>query len=936
MKTGLKSSIFIFCFLPLIVSIMVGCSADKKLSVTNLRCEYLENPLGMDVPQPRFSWIITSNLRDVSQSAYRVLVADSKQALKRGTGNIWDSGKVPSDRSVNIIFQGTALKSDETYYWNVCIWNQDGKQSPWSEPAFFHTGLFEPSDWKAEWITAADTLLESPLLRKKFEITKPIKQAFVYISAAGFYELMLNGEKVGDHLLDPGITDYRKTLHYATYDITRQLENGSNAAGIIVGNGGFRLKYTEGRYSWKKDGSNMGTPHVIMQMNIVYKDGSRDIVITDESWKSTGGPITFNNYYGGEDYDARLEKEGWASPAYDDNDWQNVSVVEGTGGILRSQLMPPIKVVQTILPVAKTNPEPGVYLYDLGQNIPGWWRIHVKGSDGLILRVKAAETLNDSKFSEPLKEGDRLSKRQLYQSQIWTDYTLKGEGIEIYEPRFFYTGFRYIEVTADKPENLESIEVEGRVVHSALERNGKFETSDSLLNRIHRATFWAQVGNTHSYPTDCPQREKGGYTGDGQVVAEASMHDFQMAAFYTKWLNDMRDSQEENGRIPNTSPTLVGGKGGGVAWGSAYILLPWWMHLYYDDTMILGEHYPTMKKYMDYLRNLAKTDQIPEEDYIINDFWTYWYSLGEWCAPGPKNDCPNHPMVNTYYFYLNALTLSKIATVLTQLADAQRYRALADTIKTALNEKFFNPETNLYGSDTTYQTYQFLALSGDVVPDGHREAVLKTVIDDISITRNGHLHTGILGTKYLWPVLVHSGRSDLAYTVATKKTYPSYGYWIENGFTTLCETWAGRASHNHQMFGSVDEFFFKYLAGIHSPTDGTTSKGYKYIVIKPYIPEGLSYVNASVRTVAGTVVSEWQQQPGIIRMKVVIPANSDASINVPVMDLKNVTLKESGKIVWKDGEFISGIRGLKDARLDQSFLIITAGSGMYDFVLTGE
>jgi alpha-L-rhamnosidase len=935
MKTLFRSFCTGRCILFLLIS-MISCTGNQEFKVTNLQCEYLENPLGIDVKQPRFSWNISSDKRAVSQSAYRIIVADNKKAIHSETGNIWDSGKVPSDITGNIVFKGSDLKSDQTYYWGVITWNQDGVKSSLSEPALFHTGLFGSSDWKAKWITGADSVLDAPLLRKEFQIDKSVQQAFVYVSAAGFYELELNGKKVGDHLLDPGITDYRKRLQYVTYDITNQLKKGLNAFGIIVGNGGYRLRQTKGRYGWGNGGKNLGAPHVIVQLNIIHKDGSRNCVISDESWKSSGGPITFNNYYGGEDYDARLEKPGWSTAGYKDSGWQQVSVVKKPDGVLCSQLMPPIKVVNTILPVAETNPDSGVYVYDLGQNIPGWWRLMVKGSAGLKLRVKGAETLNDSLFSSPLKKFDRLSIRQRYQSQIWTDYTLRGEETEIYEPRFFYTGFRYIEVTTDKPEKLKSLKVEGRVVHTALPGNGKFVTSDSLLNRIHRATVWSQIGNTHSYPTDCPQREKGGYTGDGQVIAEASIHDFQMAAFYTKWLNDMRDAQEESGRIPNTSPTLIGGMGGGIPWGSAYLLIPWWMHLYYNDTRIMEEHYPTMKLYIDYLRNLARTDKNPKEAYIINDFLTYWYSLGEWCAPGKKADCPNHPMVSTYYYYLDVQTLSRIATVLGKPEDAARYQALADTIKTELNKKFFNPETNLYGSDTTYQTYQFLALSGDIIPEGHREGVLKTVIDDISVTHKGHLNTGIIGTKYLWSVLAHAGRSDLAYSVATKTTYPSYGYWIKNGFTTLCETWEGRNSHNHQMFGTIDEFFFKYLGGIQSPTDSSTSNGYKFIAIKPYIPKDLTSVDASVETVAGSIECHWKQESDLIRMKVIIPANSNASISIPILDFKNISLTEGGIKVWEKGAFLPGIAGISDARIDGSYIIISTGSGFYEFVLTSN
>jgi alpha-L-rhamnosidase len=935
MKTNLQSFLINAGILCLIAITLISCDNNRKMKISELKCEYLENPLGIDIRQPRFSWNISGNQRGIIQSAYWILVADNKELLKDGTGNIWDSGKILSDKLMNIVYQGAQLKSDQTYYWSVCVWDQNGVASSWSKAALFHTGLFNQDDWKAQWIASGDSTLEAPLFRKDFDINKQVKNAFVYVTGLGYYELYLNGKKVGDHVLDPAITDYRKRVLYATYDVTSQLKKGMNIAGIILGNGAFRLKKIENRYTWGNNGSNPGrTPRLIMQLNITYNDGSRKSIVSDKSWKSSISPNTFNNLYGGEDYDARLEKTGWASTGFDASDWQQVTIAESPGGVLHSQLMPPIKVKETILPIAKTNPEPGVYLFDMGQNFAGWWRLQVKGSAGVTLRIRGAETLNDSIFPKPLQSGDHLSLKQKYHSMVWTDYTLKGTGKEIYEPRFFYTGCRYIEVKMNNHKNPEFLQIEGRVVRSALKSNGKFITSDSLLNRIHRATLWSQMGNTHGFPTDCPHREKGGYTGDGQIIAEASIHDFQMAAFYTNWLNDMLDAQEENGRIPNTAPTLTGGYGGGIAWGSAYILIPWWMYQYYNDTRILEEHFVTMKRYLEYLHNLAKTDSNPEEPYIINNFGGYWYSLGEWCAPG-QSDCPNHPMVSTYYYYQNAKLLSRIATILGKTGDAGKYLALSDTIKNALNKKFFNPETNRYGTDSTYQTYQLLALAGDIVPEGHREKVFRTVTDDIIRTHNGHLNTGIIGTKYIWPVTMHFDRGDLAYTIVTQKTYPGYGYWIENGATTLQEEWSGKNSNNHQMFGSVDEFFYKYLAGIRSPEDGITSSGYKHIHIKPYVPEGLSFVEASVKTVSGNIESIWKHESDLFELKVVIPANSDALISIPLLNFKNISVTENGKKVWENGVFVTGDPGLINASINEDCLIVSTGSGTFDFKVTG-
>ena len=920
----------------LLFIIITACTDNEKLIVSDLECEYVTNPLGIDIPQPRFSWNISSELRGVSQSAYHILVADSPQKLRNKQGDIWDSGKILSDKSTNIVYQGIPLQSGKKYYWNVCVWSNDDEQRSSKETAFFQTGLLNMSDWEAQWIAASDTSAAAPLFRKEFEVDKQIRQAFAYVSGVGNYELYLNGEKVGTNVLDPGTTDFRKRILYSTFDVTELLRKGSNAAGLILGNGAYRIYKLKGRFSWGGGpASCINSQRALLQLDITYMDGSSSRIITDKSWKFSESPITFDHIFGGEDYDARLEKPGWSSAGFDMSVWKQVLVVSNPGVVLQSQLMPPMKVVKTIHPVAETNPESGVYLYDMGQNFPGFWRISVKGSSGVTLRVRGAETLNDSIFPKSLQAGDHLSTRHAYHSRVWTDYTLKGDGTEVYEPRFFYTGFRYVEVTTDHPDSLESLEVEGRVVHSALEHNGQFVTSDSLLNRIYRAAKWSQIGNTHSVPTDCPHREKGGYTGDGQIIAETSIHDFQMASFYTKWLNDMRDSQFENGKIPNTSPTLVGGGGGGVAWGSAYVLLPWWMYQYYDDIRIMKDHYLTMKRYLDYLYHLARTDSNPGESHIINDFGGYWSSLGEWCAPGQRGG-PNHPMVHTYYYYLNTSVMAKIAVVLGHNDDAIKYSALADTIKNELNKKFFNPETNLYGTDTLYQTYQLLALAGDIVPEGHREDVLQSLIDDIEISHNGHLNTGIIGTKYLWPVLGQAGRSDIAYTVATQTTYPGYGYWLANGATTLWEKWSGKNSHNHQMFGTVSEFFYKYLAGIRSPMDLGTTAGYKHIHIQPYVPDGLSSVEASLKTIKGIVESSWKNQSGLFRLSVVIPANSDASISIPFLDFENITITEGGIPVWVNSTFREGAQGVSDASVGEEYVTFSTGSGRYDFILSGD
>ena len=915
--------------LGLAIAAAFSCQSPNQHQIVDLTVEYLTNPLGVDVPQPRFSWKIVSEEREVTQVAYQLIVGESEKNVRRGTGDAWDSGVVSSDGTAQIAWGGNSLKSNTRYYWRVGVWIND-QEPVWSEPAFFHTGILNKEEWQVQWITTAGEIVDaSPLMRKEFVAEKSVKEANAYVTAAGFYELHLNGQKVGDHVLDPGVTDYRETVLYSVFDVTDLVKKGTNTLGAMLGNGAWNLRRTPDRYSWGQGDGSLGNPCLIVQLMITYSDGSQSVVVSDDSWKTGEGPITFNNLYGGEDYDANKEPVGWSDNGFDDAAWQSVVIAKNPGGKLKSQLTPPIKVTETIVPVAQTNPEPGVFLFDLGQNIAGWWKLEIKGSPGLVVRIRGSETLNDSLFSEPLEEGDKMSTKHRYHSQTWSDYTMKGSDLEVYEPRFFYTGMRYIEVTTSDKSTPAQLGITGRVVRSANPRNSWFESSDSLLNRIYRAGVWSQMGNMQSYPTDCPHREKGAYNGDGQVIAETSMHDFWMAPFYTKWLNDMRDSQQDNGRIPNTSPVLVGGMGGGVAWGSAYILIPYWMQHYYGDTRILEEHYPTMKRYLAYLKALGSLDEDPGEPWIIDNFDGYWYSLGEWCAP-EQRDCPIHAVVNTFYYYHNNLLLSKIAGTLGHTDDQAYYAAQSDTIKENFNRRFFNPETGIYGTEETYQTYQLLALVGDMVPDVYREKVFGTIVDDIR-ARGNHLNTGIIGTKYLWPVLVQGGENELAYQVATQTSYPSFGYWIENGATTLLEEWSGVNSHNHQMFGSITEYFFKFLAGIQSPMEGSTTTGYKEIRIEPHVPAGLDHVRASVGTVAGTVVSDWKKDTGSFTHQVTIPANARGTVMLPVDTDREFTVFEGSLKLWENNQVVESIPGIASVTQTGERLQVTIGSGSYTF-----
>lgn len=918
--------------------LLTNCSPGGNSSnVRSLGIEHLANPIGLDKTSPRFSWIYVDETRGAAQSAYRIIVSSNPKKLESEEGDLWDSEKINSSETINIRYEGEQLESTKKYYWRLRVWGRDGESAQWSDVQHFQMGLLNPDDWQAQWITTPDSTVSSPMFRNEFSVENEIETATAFVTGAGYYEFYLNGEKVGDHVLDPGMTDFRDRILYETYDVTDHLNKGENAAGFWLGNGAFRLKAEEGRWTWYGMNNQFGTPMGIMQLHIQYEDGSKEIIGSDESWTTSSSPIIYNNVYGGEDYDAQLEQEGWNSVGFDDSTWQSVEIVDNVGVIMDSQVMPPIRVIETIEPATQTNPETGIYLYDLEQNIPGWWRLQVEGEAGTEIKIRGAETLNNELFPKPLEEGDSISTDKQYHANVWTTYTLKGGGVETYEPRFFYSGFRYIEVQADNPEAIESLEIDGRVVHSDLERNGHFASSDALLNKIYEAAVWSQRGNWHGYPEDCPHREKGGYNGDGQVIAETSIHDFHMHSSYVKWLNDMKDAQYENGRIPNTSPLLLGGTGGGIAWGSAYILLPWWMYQYYEDEIILEEHYESMKDYMNYLGTLAsENDENPDEEYIINEFGGFWDSLGEWEAPVRDRTGPINPLTNTYYWYLDVLTFADIAGVLGREEDRQNYLALADSIKQAFNEKFFLAEENLYGTEEPYQGYLLFALSGDLVPEEHRQAVLDNLIHDIQVTSNGHLGTGILGTKHLINFLAEEGREDVVHQVVTKRTFPSWGYWIENGATTLWESWDANSSHNHQMFGTVNEYFYKYLAGIQAPTNQGTTVGYKKIHIKPYIPDDMEWAEASVETVRGTVSSRWEKSGNGLKLNITIPSNTSGKISIPKLDWSDIQISEDGETVWSEGKIVENDALIFNGREVGGFITLDLKSGSYEFEVSGN
>ena len=893
-----------------------------KFTVQNLRCEYLENPLGIDTAHPRFSWILKSSKRGQCQTAYRILVASICKKIEEDDGDMWDTGKIESDRAIGIEYGGESLKSGEKYYWKVRTWDESGQPSPWSKVATFQLGLLKGDEWEGEWIGAEDNKISAPLIRKEFKLDKEIEQAYAYISGLGYYELYINGDKVGDQVLDPGTTDYSKRVLYATYDVTNCLNTGANALGVMLGHGWFSTPEQVLKQSPAQLKRYGDRPKLILQLNVKFSDGTAKSIATDDSWKVSSGPITENSIWNGEIYDARLEKTGWKAPGYADADWYNAVVLEAPGGVLNSQLMPPIKETKTLAPVEMTEPEDGIYVYDFGQNLTGWPKLYVNGPKGTEVTLKTAEItkadMAQMKDESPEKMDGTVDQSPNRSVNATDVYILKGDGEEIYEPTFTYHGFRYVQVEGfpGKPtlDNLLA-----RVVHSAVKPVGNFSCSNALINNIHQNIIWGQLGNLHSIPTDCPQRdERLGWMGDGHLTAEEAMYNFDMALFYTKWLNDIKDSQSEEGFLPDVVPPHWDWKGT-PAWQVAYPLVTWYAYQYYDDRRILEEHYCSLKKWVNYFGSTAN-------DYIVE------WGRGDWCPPKlTQPDDESVPITSTGYYYLSAQVVSQIAEILGKPEDAEHYSSLSNKIKDAFNERFLNEETHQYGTGS--QTSNSFPLYLGIVPETHIQGVVDNLVRNIMVDRDVHLWVGILGTKALVETLTKYGQGEVMYKISTQTTFPSWGYMVKKGSTTLWERWGGYKffgpemnSLNHIMFGTVDEFFYRDLAGIKP-----ASPGYKRVAIKPHILGDLDNASASVETVRGLVSSKWVKDGNALTLEVSIPANTKCEVHIPKMGLEDVTVKEGDKTIWKEGAFSGGVCGITNATESEEYVTFEVGSGSYRF-----
>jgi len=840
------------------------------MKIINLTCELNKNPVGIDSLNPRLAWNLVSEENGQKQTAYQIQVADSENGFDSPA--IWETGKIESEESIQIKYSGASLQSATKYFWRVKVWDKDGNPTEFSDTASFETGLLDKEDWKAKWISLRrdKTHKPCPIFRKEISVGKNIKSARAYVSGLGYYELYINSKKVGDNTLDPGFTRYDKRALYVTYDELK-INSGKNVIGIMLGQG-WQNVYED--YVWEFFKAPWrGLPKFILQLKVDYEDGSEETFVSDETWKGTDGPIVYSCIRVGETYDEREEKDGWLLPGYDDNNWEKVVEAPAQEKLV-SQVLPPIRERKTLSPVAENEISPGKYIYDFGQNFAGRARINIEGEKDTVVKIFYSELLG--------KDGD-IDQSNINTFNIGEDwqvdtFILSGTSSgESFESRFNYHGFRYIQVTSTK--KIKISKVEGAVINTDFKSAGSFECSNELFNAIQKATLESYNSNFHSYPTDCPSREKNGWTGDAQLAAEAGLFNFISESAYEKWMLDFADEQHDDGKIAAIIPTSGWGYdwGNGPAWDSAYPIIVWFLYVYRGNVDVIKKHYENLKKYIDFV-----TSKTNNRGIVI-------WGLGDWIPPyGEAADytVPSATTSTSYYYY-DTVLLSKMAKLLGKKDDEEKFINLAEKIKKDFNDLYYDEESGLYASAS--QSSQSCAIYQGLAEN--IEPVLEKLIALIKL-QGDRLNVGILGYKWLMNCLSENGEHETAFNLANRKDFPSFGYWLENGATTLLEDWRGIASHNHIMFGDISAWFYKFLAGIKPDFD---NPGFKKFFIEPMPAGDLSYVNAEHITPYGTIKVFWKIENGKFNLALEVPVNSSAVVKLPTTNSESVTVNGAQK-----------------------------------------
>ncbi|WP_293924218.1 alpha-L-rhamnosidase [Sphingobacterium sp. UBA6320] len=843
-----------------------------------LKCEHLSNPLGIDIPNPRLTWMLKDTRQDAMQTAYQIVIGTDSIAVTHNIGESWNTGKqLKSD--IIAVYKGKKLNPLTKYYWKVNVWDKDGKPTS-SQVSTFETGMMGRSNWKGSWISDHHDIHHkaAPYFRKAFEIKKTIQSARAYIAAAGLYELSLNGEKVGKNMLDPMYTRFDKRTLYVVHDVTKQLQSGENAIGVILGNGWYNHQslavWDFDKAPWRN------RPAFCMDLRIVYTDGTEETIVSEQDWKTSAGPITYNSIYTGEHYDARLEQDGWNKAHFDDSKWKGVKYRSAPADLIISQQTVPIRLITPCSPISIKKIDNRTYVFDMGQNMAGVTEVKAKGAAGTILKIKHGERLND-RGRINLANIDVYFRGDKATDPFQTDiFTLSGRKEDKFTPKFNYKGFRYVEITSTEPVALQDLKITSYFMHSDVDAIGEVKTSSKLVNDLWKVTNNAYLSNLMGYPTDCPQREKNGWTGDGHLAIETALYNFDGITVYEKWLADHRDEQQPNGVLPDIIPTGGWGYGtaNGLDWTSTIAIIPWQIYLFYGDSRLLEDCYENIKRYVNYVSRIS-----PEG--------LTTFGRGDWV---PVKSTSNLELTSSIYFYVDATILASAAKLFGKQDDYVKYDALSKKIKNAINNKFLDLSTGIYASGT--QTELSMPLHWDVVPEDMKSQVAANLNKKVQET-DFHLDVGVLGAKALLNALKNNGYEETAYQVAVQDTYPSWGWWVVNGATTLLENWDLQAerdiSDNHMMFGEIGGWFFKSLGGI---LPDTSQPGFKHILLKPIFPNALDQSEVMHRSAYGTIISKWKKNKKTITYDIVIPANTTATFYTPTNVKDQATIQlGSGK-----------------------------------------
>lgn len=853
----------------LLVAVIPLTGMATATNIDRIRCEYLKNPLGIDVATPRFTWEISAG-HNGKQTACRLKVATSPQLLKRGKADVWKSRRVNTDIP-RMVYQGPALQAHTRYYWQVEVWSNSRKLT--SEIASFETAKLSITDWHdAKWIsdTFDKEFRKAPLLRKSISLEeKNIKNARLYVSGVGYYEFFINGAHVSDRKLEPGYTHFDKRVLYSTYDVTSMLQHGENVLAAELGNGWLNIQSLS-VWEFEKARWRM-RPRMIAELRITYNDGTVQTIPTDRTWKTNSGACSFNNLYSGEVYDARLVHKGWTIPGFDDKKWMPAIEVEAPAKILTSQQMPPIRVVREVKPVSMRKIDDYTYIYDMGENMIGVCRLQVQGPTGTCVTLAHGELIHDD---GTLNQGNieiyfKREKNGLPQhvdpfERIQTDtYFLSGNGMETYEPRFTYHGFRYVEVASTRPLTLTQESLTGLCMHTDVEPVGNFACSNEILNKLVEASCNSYLGNLFSIPTDCPQREKNGWTADGYVGMDYGLLFYDGITVYEKWMNDFIDNQRERGDLSGIIPSSGWGYADwiGPVWDAALFIIPNNLYKYYGDTRAIEKMWDTCVRYLQYLETREKDGKLT-------------YGIGDWVFYKAKTD--TH-FTSTAFYWLDNVLMAKFADLTGH--DGTKYRAKADNLKELINNEWFDAEKKMYANGT--QAAQSVGLALGLVPEEHAQAVADNLVR--MIRDNGHqLDFGMLGSKFVPAMLVKYGYADDAYKMIIRPEAPSWANWIHRGLTTLPETWVldkdfKDASLNHAFLGDISAWMMNSLAGINP---NPKKPGFAGIIIRPQFINGISWAKGEYRSVRGLIRSEWKREGNQIELNIIIPANTEAELQL--------------------------------------------------------